>query len=142
MAARFNRFSLATKTTGGVIRVVFWPKHDLRSNLRVPNFRNFLGGACPQTPAPSFLTLQWPYQSKIGGSGPAFNGTNSFINNSANSDGGATVANISLSFAGTSSFSSNSALQGGAISANVNSTLTFSGNISFTNNGYNTELIH
>ena len=72
-----------------------------------------------------------------------FNGTNKFISNSANSDGGAifTAANISLSITGTSSFSSNSALQGGAISANVNSTLTFSGNISFTNNGYNTDTL-
>ena len=31
--------SLATETTGGVILVAFsyWPKHGLRSNLRVPN---------------------------------------------------------------------------------------------------------
>ena len=29
------------------IVVVFWPKHGLRSDLRVPKFS---GGACPQTP--------------------------------------------------------------------------------------------
>ena len=32
-----------------------------------------------------------------------------------------------------------SAVQGGAISANVNSTLIFSGNICFTKNGHNTD---
>ena len=42
--------SPATKTTGGVILVAFWPKHGLRSHPRVPNFKIFLGGACPQTP--------------------------------------------------------------------------------------------
>ena len=33
--------SLATETTGGEILVAFWPKHGLRSDLRVPNFKNF-----------------------------------------------------------------------------------------------------
>ena len=47
--------SLATETTGGVILVAFWPKHGLRSDLRVPNFKNFLGEACPQTPLDSSL---------------------------------------------------------------------------------------
>ena len=42
--------SLATETTDGEILVVFWPKHGLRSDLRVPNLTNFPGGACPQTP--------------------------------------------------------------------------------------------
>ena len=42
--------SLATETTCGVILVAFWPKCDLRSDLRVPNFKIFSGGACPQTP--------------------------------------------------------------------------------------------
>ena len=42
--------SLATETTGGVILVAFWPKHGLRSDLRVPNLKNFPGVACPQTP--------------------------------------------------------------------------------------------
>ena len=42
--------SPATKTTGRVILVAFWPKHGLRSHLRVPNLKNFPGGACPQTP--------------------------------------------------------------------------------------------
>ena len=38
--------SLATETTDGL----FWPKHGLRNDLRVPNLKNFPGGACPQTP--------------------------------------------------------------------------------------------
>ena len=42
--------SLAAETTGGVILVAFWPKHDLRSDLRVPNLKIFPGGACPQPP--------------------------------------------------------------------------------------------
>ena len=45
--------SLATETTGGVILVAFWPKNALRSDLRVPNFKNFPGGACLQTPLAS-----------------------------------------------------------------------------------------
>ena len=69
-----------------------------------------------------------------------FTGNNSFFNNSVNSDGGVfyAVANVSLSFIGTSSFSSNLAMQGGAIAANLNSTLILDGNINFTNNGHNT----
>ena len=42
--------SLATETTGGVILVAFWSKHGLRSNLRVPNFKNFLGEHAPRPP--------------------------------------------------------------------------------------------
>ena len=42
--------SPATKTTGRVNLVAFWLKHGLRTHLRVPNFKNFPGGACPQTP--------------------------------------------------------------------------------------------
>ena len=42
--------SLATETTDGEILVFFWPKHGLRSDLRVPNLKNFPGEACPQTP--------------------------------------------------------------------------------------------
>ena len=49
------------------------------------------------------------------------------------------LGNISLDITGISNFQSNSAMQGGAISANVNSTLTFNGNIKFTNNGHNTD---
>ena len=57
------------------IVVVFWPKHGLRSDLRVPKFS---GGACPQTP-PSLFALkrtlipssQWRYKSKIAGYSPA-----------------------------------------------------------------------
>ena len=41
---------LATENTGGVILIAFWPKRGLRSDLGVPNFKNFRGGACPQTP--------------------------------------------------------------------------------------------
>ena len=43
-------WQLATETTGGEILVTFWPEHGLRSDLRVPNFKNFPGGACPQIP--------------------------------------------------------------------------------------------
>ena len=48
LAARF--IHLATETTGGEIVVAFWRKHTLRSDLRVPNFKNVHGGACPQIP--------------------------------------------------------------------------------------------
>ena len=41
--------SLAGETTGWEILVAVWPKHGLRSNLRVPNLKIFPGGACPQT---------------------------------------------------------------------------------------------
>ena len=37
--------SLTTETTDGGL---FWPKHG-PNDLRVPNFKNFHGGACPQT---------------------------------------------------------------------------------------------
>ena len=51
--------------------VAYWPKHGLRSDIRVPNFENFHRGACPQTPLGlSLFTPLWPYQSKIAGSGP------------------------------------------------------------------------
>ena len=64
--------SLATETTGGEILVAFWPKHGLRSDLRVPNLKIFSWESMPPDP-PSLFTLkrtQWPYQSKIAGSGP------------------------------------------------------------------------
>ena len=32
------------------ILVTFWPTNGLRSDLRVPNFKNFPGGACPLAP--------------------------------------------------------------------------------------------
>ena len=74
LAARFIR--LATETTGGEIVVATWPKHGLRSDLRAPNFKNFPGGTCPQTPlagahfqAYAHPSSQWPYRSKIAGSG-------------------------------------------------------------------------
>ena len=69
-----------------------------------------------------------------------FSGSNNFTGNYANGNGGAifAVRKTLLSFFDTSSFCSNSAMQGGAIFANLNSTVTFNGNISFTNNGQNT----
>ena len=42
--------SPAIKTTGGVILVAFWPKHGLRSDLRVPNLKFFLGEHAPRPP--------------------------------------------------------------------------------------------
>ena len=45
--------SLATEITGGEILVAYWPKHDLRSDLGVPHFKIFSGGACPHTPLAS-----------------------------------------------------------------------------------------
>ena len=42
--------SLARETTGGEILVAVWLKHRLRSDLRIPNLKNFPGGVCPQTP--------------------------------------------------------------------------------------------
>ena len=65
-------YSVATETTGGEILVAFWPKHGLRSDLRVPNFKNYPRGSMPPDP-PTLFTLkctQWPYQSKIAASGP------------------------------------------------------------------------
>ena len=77
------------------------------------------------------------YTSFSGNAVLIFSGTNNFTNNSANDDGGAIFAKtkVILTFSGINNFISNSAKQGGAISANRNSTLTFSGSISFTNNG-------
>ena len=43
--------SLATETTGGMILVAFCPKHGLRSDLRVPIFKNFLGEHAPRPPS-------------------------------------------------------------------------------------------
>ena len=59
LSSMSSKASLAVETTGGKILVAFWPKHDFRSNLRVPNFKNFPGGACPQTPLPCYLTLSY-----------------------------------------------------------------------------------
>ena len=47
-----QKASLAAETTGGKMLVAFWPKHDLRINLRVPNFKYFPRGAyTPRAPA-------------------------------------------------------------------------------------------
>ena len=48
---------LAAATTDGEILAAFRPEHDLRSNLRVPNFKIFSGGAYPQTLRPSYALL-------------------------------------------------------------------------------------
>ena len=64
------------------------------------------------------------------------------INNSAN-DQGSSISeeenNTSLSLTGATSFSNNSAVEGGAIYVEHDSTLIFSGNISFINNGHDTD---
>ena len=39
---------LATETTGGEILVAFWPKHGLRSHLRVPNLKK---NSCENMPS-------------------------------------------------------------------------------------------
>ena len=44
--------SLATETTN---EEIFWPKHGLRSDLRVTNFP---GGACPQIPLAKLFTFK------------------------------------------------------------------------------------
>ena len=57
--------SLAAETTGQEILVAFWPKHGLKSDLRVPNFKIFPWGSMPPDP-PSLFTLkrtQWPYHA-------------------------------------------------------------------------------
>ena len=54
--------SLTTGTTGGEILLTLWPKHGLRSNLRVPNFKKISWG--------EHDPLAY-YQSKIAGSGHA-----------------------------------------------------------------------
>ena len=51
LAVRFDRLSSYRNYRWGDSRLVtFWPKHGLRSDLRVPNFKYFPGGACPQIP--------------------------------------------------------------------------------------------
>ena len=51
--------SLATETTDGVILVAFLAQTWPRSDLRVPNFKNFPGGACFQiTLASSHFTTR------------------------------------------------------------------------------------
>ena len=70
-----------------------------------------------------------------------FTETTNFFNNTASSYYGGAIYvadNTRLSLNGTSSLTSNCAVQGGAIYAD-DSTLTFSGNISFVSNGHNTE---
>ena len=45
-----QKASLAAETTGGQILVTLWLKHDLRSNLRVPNLEIFQGEHAPKPP--------------------------------------------------------------------------------------------
>ena len=68
----------------------------------------------------------------------SFIGTTDFSNNSADYDGGAIDAYSSVlpTFVGTCSFSSNLAVQGGAITAYINTILFYDGSIRFVNNGY------
>ena len=62
--------SLATETTGGVILVAFWPKMTSEA-ISECLILKFSWGSMPPDP-PSFFRPQWPYQSKIAGSGPDF----------------------------------------------------------------------
>ena len=69
LAVRFDRFSRYRNYNSSSF---FWPKHGLRSDLRVPNFKKISWGTMHPDP-PSLFTLlrtQWPYQSKIVGAGP------------------------------------------------------------------------
>ena len=55
------------------ILVAFWPKHGLRSDLKGPNLKVFLGEHpvyLVHTYACTCPSSQQPYQSKIAGSGP------------------------------------------------------------------------
>ena len=72
----------------------------------------------------------------------SFNGTNNFINNSADYNGGAisTSYNTVLSFNGMSNFINNSAdYTGGAISKSENAALSFNGTSNFINNSAGTD---
>ena len=59
LAVRFNRFSSYRNYRWDDSSSI-WPKHGLRSDLRVPNLKNFLGEHPPDPP--SLFTPQWPYQ--------------------------------------------------------------------------------
>ena len=71
----------------------------------------------------------------------SFTGVSNFEQNSATTYGGAIILSSAsvLNISGTSNFDSNYAIQGGAICSLDNTNLTFDGNVSFTNNGHNTE---
>ena len=63
--------SLAIETAGGEILVAFWPKHGLRSDLRVANLNFFSWGSMPpDPPAYSHLSAH-NSRTKRAGSGPA-----------------------------------------------------------------------
>jgi len=47
--------SLVTEKYRWVILAALWPKHGLRSALRVPNLKKIPGRACPQTPYIMYL---------------------------------------------------------------------------------------
>ena len=63
--------SLAIETIGGEILVAFWPKHGLRSDLRVANLIFFSWGSMPpDSPAYSHLSAHNSH-TKSAGSSPA-----------------------------------------------------------------------
>ena len=72
LAARFKQFSSYRNDRWGDSSSIlpFWINHGLRSDLRVPNFKNFLGKHAPRPPPWLVHTAIRPYQSKIAGSGP------------------------------------------------------------------------
>ena len=106
-----------------------WPSHNAVFSFNGNN--NFFNNSAKHLHGGAILIIRSEF---------TFNGSNNFTGNSANGNGGAIVSlhTAFLSFIGTSSFCSNSAMQGGAVSVKLNSTVTFNGNISFTNNGQNT----
>ena len=92
-------------------------------------------------PVPSLTTQHTSYGGDTINAGSnntlTFNGTSTFINNSAGSGGAIyTLDNTVLSFSGTSNLINNSVGDGGGtIFTYSNNTLTFNGTIYFTNNG-------
>ena len=59
LADRFDRFSSYRTYRWEILVQLFWPKHGLRSDLRVPSSQKIPGGACPQTPlACSYLSAR------------------------------------------------------------------------------------
>ena len=57
MAHQFlNTVSSVAKTLGPSIEY----NYGLRSDLRAPNFKNFSGGACPQTPPSMCMLMHTP----------------------------------------------------------------------------------
>ena len=61
---------LATQTTGEVILVAFWPNMASEAISDCLVLKIFLGEHAPNPPSLFTPQWQWPYQPKIGGSGP------------------------------------------------------------------------